>query len=578
MLGYGSSFIYQNGILCYRTLHKVRVLDVHGCGEVEHVIHLPSLNDHVGVPYCPNGLELLQHQNGTLALLCHSNGTRGEAWLVAIDAKASTSVSERVRLLVPVITSSKTFVRQDSRYLCYGTHTSIGTHGHHEWEVQCYDLAPGTRSAGIECKSLQLEDLVGSDLGVTVTFKIDKGYLYALSNQTSFDVEEVDWTSYYHCHRFPLDDPREENLEKVRIWRRQHREGPINDSWTDLALHVDECTGALLIVESRREWQNGQSTQWRTYYTQPLVFPEWQNPDDFIEAPLSSPTISTSSGPVIAQPLPLDDPLVNTLGEDSKPNWEPGRKRLPRHYHPEYSGATNLTPPRFLLPKTKYRTYDPNCSAFLDLVVDEQTLLPSSRHQHLRLRIGSRKLQSPLDSGDECSPNGILRQPDKHEDTGLPIDGTEDRFIDRGVSMWPPLDAPADLLDVLNTSRQQNPSSYIGEVQAIADERSVIYKVGSADGDGQITLVNFDPGIRVRGLRKLDPPVTDPGVGNETVGEGLREVVLETIREPRSKGKGRACSTETENRTFADIEWAGTSWFREERAMYRDINMGFRLR
>lgn len=576
VLGYGVGFIYQDGTLCYRTLETIRVLDVHGQGEVEHVIHLPSLNDHCGVPYCPNEVELLQYQSGTLSLLSPSDGIIGEAWLRAIDVQAATPINERVRLLVSVSTSSKTFVRQDSQYLCYGTHTSIGTHGHHEWEVRCYEMTRLGVHPQVEYKLLQLEDLIGSDIGVTVTFKIHKGYLYALSNQTTFDVEEVDWTSYYHCYRFPLNDPRAENLEKKRIWRRQHREGPINDSWTDLALHVDECTGDLLIVESRREWQNGQSQQWRTYYTQPLFFPEWQNLHDYSDAPSSPFGASASNEPVIKQSLPLDDPLVHTLGEDSKPNWEPAHKRLPRHYHPEYSGDPKLTPPRFLLPKTKYRTYDPNCSAFLDLVVDEQALLPYGHQPHLRLRIGSRKLRSPLDPGDGTSPNGVLRQRDKDEETGLLIDGTEDRFIDRGVCMWPPLDAPADLLDVINPGRQQSSNSYIGEVHAVADERSLVYRIGAADVDRPITFVNFDPGIRLRGLRKLGSPSASGKAEIETEDEGMRGVALETLRGERSKGKARACSVEPENKPWPDpFTW--DTWFRKERAMYLAVDKGFQL-
>ena len=578
MLGYGSSFIYQDGVLCYKTLDTIRVLDVHGQGETEHVIHLPSLNGVVGVPNCLDGLELLQYQGGTLALLSSSDWIGDEAWLCAIDVKNSTPSNERVRLFVPVVASSKTFVRQNTHYLCYGTHTSIGTHGHHEWEVRCYDLTSRNMHPENGHKSLQLGDLVGSDLGVTVTFRIHKGYLYALSNQTTFDVEEVDWTSYYHCYRFPLNDPRPNNLEKRRVWRRQHREGPINDSWTDLALQVDDCTGDLLIVESRREWQNGQSTQWRTYYTQPLIFPEWQDPHCHIDTSSSSSITPASNGPVFAQSLPLDDPLVHTLGEDSKPSWEPGRKRLPRHYHPEYSGDPNLTPPRFLLPKTKYRTYHPNSSAFLDLVVDEQATLPYCRHPHLRIRIGSRQLRSPLDPGDESSPNGVLRQPDRDQDTGMFIEGTEDRFMDRGVCMWPPLDAPADLLDVINPSRQQSSNSYIGEVDTAVDDRSIVYKIGSADGDRPITLINFDPGIRLRGLRKLDHASRDPRVEIETVDEGMREVVLETLRGERSKGKARAATEAHDERNFAPMHWTGNTWFREERAMYRAIDKGFQLR
>jgi hypothetical protein len=46
---------------------------------------------------------------------------------------------------------------------------------------------------------------------------------------TSFNLEEIDWTSYYYCIRFPVADPTAVQTPK-RIWRRRHIEGPINDT------------------------------------------------------------------------------------------------------------------------------------------------------------------------------------------------------------------------------------------------------------------------------------------------------------------------------------------------------------
>jgi hypothetical protein len=43
------------------------------------------------------------------------------------------------------------------------------------------------------------------------------------------------------------------------MWRKQHQEGPIDDRWTNLYLDVDEGTGELKIVESRKEWYLGSS-------------------------------------------------------------------------------------------------------------------------------------------------------------------------------------------------------------------------------------------------------------------------------------------------------------------------------
>jgi lysophospholipid acyltransferase (LPLAT)-like uncharacterized protein len=87
--------------------------------------------------------------------------------------------------------------------------------------------------------------------GSTVCFQIQGGDFIALSNQTSFEVKELDWTSFYNCVRIPLGKA-EPVLKQHVFWQRQHEEGPINDSWTEISLQKDQRTNDLLIVECRK--------------------------------------------------------------------------------------------------------------------------------------------------------------------------------------------------------------------------------------------------------------------------------------------------------------------------------------
>jgi hypothetical protein len=110
-------------------------------------------------------------------------------------------------------------VRHTESFLYFGTHSGTGTHGHHEWRIQGISLDQKPASPP-DTKPLQLKDFVGSDIGSTVAFEIHDGYFYAPSNQTSFDVEEVDWTSFYYCIRFRLKQPFKNALEiNARIYR-----------------------------------------------------------------------------------------------------------------------------------------------------------------------------------------------------------------------------------------------------------------------------------------------------------------------------------------------------------------------
>ncbi|KAL1649179.1 hypothetical protein SLS58_001753 [Diplodia intermedia] len=417
-------------------------------------------------------------------------------WLIYVELrKFDPMTGAGVNLLRPPEGASKLFVRNTANYLLYGTHTGLGTHGHHEWKIHSLSLSDNAPLPP-NIPALQLDELVGSDLGSTVAFEIHDDHFYAVSNQTSFVVEEVDWTSFYHCIRFPLHRPVKEEVQvNTRVYRRQHAEGPINDSWTDLGLQVDEKTNKLQIVEARREWRNGGSKQERTFYTREVTFPPRRparrqrtgeqgaamvaNGGDDGMLQSASPTPSAlpsglpdatntgvdaeqeadenvASASVQAAPLlPADDLLVQTLGSGNNPHWAPSEERLPRAYHPERKHdeqqlVGGLPPSRaFILARTKHRAYNLSCSAFLDLVEDDKccpTAAAVGDPPCLRLRIGARKRQPflPLEACAGIADEGkgkARAAAGVNVSTQLPP--YEDRFLYPPVRLWPPPGEPS---------------------------------------------------------------------------------------------------------------------------------------
>jgi hypothetical protein len=405
-------------------------------------------------------------------------------------------------------------------------------------------------------KMVVLDEFAGMEIGKTVCFEVYQDHLYAISTLVDFQEEEIDWTSYYVwiCLDPKLELPKE-GVKTHRTWRRQHREGPINDTWSDLSLTVDETSGQLMILECRREWRDGGSENCRTYYIQPLPAPA--------DVDKQQPTSDYYTA------APPDEPLAKMLDENSKANYERPRKRLRRHYHAEYDGGVEPKPRRdFILAKTKFRTYNLSASSYLDLVNDP---LPSSRggdlvpRDRLRLRIVSRKRKCPIDEEGIEGDQGLLFKPELEADGRL-VEDSEERFTSRGVHLWPPDEAPQELNDLLCSPKRT------GLVKAIADERSIVYSVNKDNlepGNQAIIFINFDPALRFPGLPRMSlgnqlgkPEKIESAVGIERpqVGDMEREqAAMNTI----VVGK----------RTNQNVPSV-----REERAMYLDIAHGFWFR
>ncbi|KAL2852602.1 hypothetical protein BJX68DRAFT_54517 [Aspergillus pseudodeflectus] len=558
VLGYGSSFLYTGGSLCYIFNDEIRALDVRGASRVEQVLNLPKVLRRA-IPDCnpENGMtrvSLMNYSDWVIAFLVELDDRR-EAWLLAVDLQRRSTYgkSGRLRLRAQLESTQRLFVRHSRSYLYYGTHSAVGTHGHTQWEVNCADL----NTMKINSESMVvLDKFAGMEIGQTVCFEVYQDHLYAISTLVDFQEEEIDWTSYYVwiCLDPRLQLPKE-GVKTHRTWRRQHREGPINDTWSDLSLREDETSGQLMILECRREWRDGGSENCRTYYIQPLPAPA--------DVDKQQPTSDYYTA------APPDEPLAKMLDENSKPNYERPRKRLRRHYHAEYDGGIEPKPRRdFILAKTKFRTYNLSASSYLDLVNDP---LPSRRggdlvpRDRLRLRMVSRKRKCPIDEEGISGDRGLLFKPELESDGRL-VENSEERFTSRGVHLWPPDEAPQELNDLLC------PSKRTGQVRAIADDRSIVYSVNKDNlepGNQAIIFINFDPALRLPGLPRMN-------LGSQ-LGEPEKAEAALGIERPQvgDVGQERAAmhTTVAGKRTNQNVPSV-----REERAMYLDIAHGFWFR
>jgi hypothetical protein len=591
LLAYGETFVYSEGVLCCVDGPLVRILDIHNSSKTEDVIDVTAIDQRLAprpgaslsYPTDQGRITSLRYCDRVLVCVCEDQ-TLDECWLLVVDLglpdsknSSGTRAKRRLPFRHRLSCTTKLFVRHDRSYLYYGTHSGRRSDSHHEWLVSGLDLETGYPIAP---KPFQLADFVGSDLGSTACFEIHDGFLFAVSNQTSFEVEEVDWTSYYHCIQIPLGEAKPD-LKAYPIWQRQHSEGPINDSWTDISLQKDGQTNELLIVECRKEWLGGGSANIRTYYTQPLRF----NGDD---------------KPMEMCNFPKTDPLTRTLDEHSKPHFSEPRKRIRKYFHHEYEQSRldpRNSPPRdFILAKTSFRAYNPSAMSFIDLVSDPAPIPGSVRmRDRLRLRIASRRQSSPLIE-DPAHPGSLLLRKPELDENDDPIEGSEDDFHPTEVYLWPPDDAPAEIYDILC------PSGRAGNIEAVADERSIIYMtdapIPTPGRSRAIVMINFDPtwGHNLKPLvvpstngpplrppkeMKLQLPSTFPSHSASKRSSPAPDLVVGVASSSSSsaypsQSKRQKC--EPNHPTERGPTGKHERWMWEDRAMYLSINQGYRLR
>lgn len=527
VIGTGTDLIYNQGIACWIDQQSIQVRDLQRHGDPQHLSikfifrYLPDVRRD------RSALRLLHYADGVLSLLCEDD-VSDIAYLLAIGV---TPGSIPKHLMEPRIidNTNRIFVRSTKDILFYGVHSRNGTiHGHNEWVIQGVSLCGKifskhckTQNCDIQSadsEPVQLRDFPGSDIGTTLAFKIHRGHFYALSNCSQFDVVEVDWTSFYHCIKFPIYDSREKScVTNRRIYRRQHAEGPVNDSWNGLGLQVDERTNDLMIVEARTEWLIGGSSHERTFYAEFLSFPK---PDE----------------KALYEDAPPGD-IFSKIRSDNA-NWSPDQVREPWQNHPEAANAhANLAhglpaADKYILARTKFQWYNLTSRTFVDIVEDDGDCCENGRFC-LRLRIGSRKPDSliPVRSGRltsrlpvACAPSSCpspLPSPLLTERSG--------KYIYTPISTWPRekdcSQQAKNAHDIMNLDR--GISTHFGTIfQGFADERSIVYLVrpsaANENDHGKIVCISFDedasvPHWHVPPAKKIAKPVVDEAKGKQSV-------------------------------------------------------------
>ncbi|KAL8692567.1 MAG: hypothetical protein Q9218_002436 [Villophora microphyllina] len=527
ILGQASSFLYQQGVCAYVRGTQIRILSVHHGLETEGVIDLPLVGPQLLESDCRHTeVELCNLQSGLLTIVFHGETVAAgwRSWLVVLDVENYDEDFERLILAVDLWTPDQLIVRNTEKHLCVLTPTGTSATGRHrEWIVRIWDLEDSSPRPLL----LQIPELAVGESGHDLVFEVFDGHLYAVSTQSPNDMDEPEWTSYYTCCRVPLENPHPLTLETVKIWRRHHNEGPINDLWTTLNLFQDESTGELTIIEARKEWTGGSSRQRRTWYKQALpaqfTVPEVTKGEKDAD---TDPTSPNDDGDQVFATSQIQDSLLSGTSNQDPPyllvtppknnpqeveysgvprtlDQQPAHPRLLCNTHREYPLDAPIPDviDNSILAKSRYRAYNQGASAFLDLVVDDRTREYRGKwDQQLRLRIGARRDGSPVDQF------GFLYRRLIDQSTGGHVEGSEFRYCDTGIHLWPPADAPLALQDLLNggsdpRDKGDSRSSWrtLGDVTAVSDERSILYlikKKGSFEDDwGRLVLVNFDKQI-----------------------------------------------------------------------------------
>lgn len=462
VLAYGTDFLYHQGILCYCTGQELRLLDVHQAGQTERVVNFHSILWRL-VPslkgFDPTqSVKLVHYCDDALAfrVLSDTNIEGSMDILFAMDVAYRHGTSRRKRLLLraEAPTGAPIFVRGDRSCIWYGYSTIANSNEGGPWQIHAIDLLSN------QTIDYPIDRRLQGDLGETVCFEVYDETLYAVSTVEKSD-DTPSKTSFYYWFCYIQ---RQDQSYCGQLWRRENREGPIDDSWTNLSMRLDEVTSRPVIVECRREWHGGKSESRRTCYIGPL------------------PTLGEAVERASNFSWSHLDP-VKTIPEifSEYPNQRPCQS-----YHTEFNHAYDQDSRReFTTARTKFHTYHLSAATFLDLVNDPLTEEESKSRDFFRIRAISKRLRRPIDDENGA---GLLFKTRTDVDCRT-IHGSEERFIGQGVRLWPSKDSRS-LTTLLCTDTQK------GTVSAISDERSMIYSMpspGLQPGHQYLVLISFDP-------------------------------------------------------------------------------------
>lgn len=473
IVGYGSEFIYTNGFLCYLDTNSIHIRDIHGIDGGAEPLPLEVIADKVGdsdPATIWTKLSLLYYNAGYLLVRYYTpiDGHLGNR-LVIFDFH-----NRRIKTFFST-DDPKSFARNTSSHVIDG----IYMRSNDNWYIRDYPLDSDKVN---DARDYAVVTDIGSDIGSTVAFEIHNGYFYGVSIRNSPEEAGRHTTSFYTCFRFPLGYVGA--FENCQIHR---GDGPINNSWTNLTLQVDECTNELMIVEARYEGHSGRSLQQRTFYKQQITFPIPTDPVGEAGSLSDSATTATSS----------------TLAVSISPS--PARSRSVDDYHPEH-GYVDDSAKLSALAQTKFCAYNLSCSAFLDLV--DQSGYDSGTTS-LHIRVGSRhpvpvnlvtKSSEQAGEAQQAVPN-----PGSRPQTTEVEKAPQNRFRYEPIRFWPPSNTDSihaqQIQEILNP---RTACSYDSSRQVIGtvavDQRSLVYMVRAEhprdkDELGAIVLISFDEAV-----------------------------------------------------------------------------------
>ncbi|KAI1126322.1 hypothetical protein F5Y10DRAFT_245035 [Nemania abortiva] len=466
------SYGFFGGKLCYiieaRPQRWLRILDTHKSTSWELVVNIPMLI-HAAIPRAATcrkyKFKVLYQAAGIVSCLFSFATPDTENWLLIIKPQTHQLLSKS-----RLDSIARIFVRNNDKFLYYGTHSWEGADGLRKWVLKGFDL---NTLSWLTQPRMYLANLAGSDIGSTVCFEIFGDYFYGLSNQSLFEADDPEWASHYYCFRFPLNEPR---LDKFQImakedsWRRNHSEGPIDDRWGFLSLEIDETSGNTVILECRKEWLRNQRGSQRTYYTTDVVFRQGATEDQ--------ETVRVGTR--------------RRVGDF--PQWNPQvPNRRPDYVH---AGDDSSVESLLVRSKTHFCTYIRCCQTFIDLI--DETVTGTSGPQQLRLRTGYRRLKQGIQLGPGELASDALLAPSE------PLQLlAEQPYQTNKIFIWPPAQGPLETEPILDRAcRLLNVHHDQSCVTASGDERSLIYATsdGSKGGVKALVLLSFDPAVRFEGM------------------------------------------------------------------------------
>ncbi|KEY66102.1 hypothetical protein S7711_09220 [Stachybotrys chartarum IBT 7711] len=370
--------------------------------------------------------------------------------------------------------TKRIFVRNNHKYLYYGTRSQDAEDGMKRWVIYGFDLSA---RQWLKNRSV-LKHLAGDELGSNLCFEIIGDYFYGLSSVTTVAPEENKWNSFYCACRFQLGGHSQvQMLPKAASWRRRATDGAIDDRWSSLQLFEDEQTGRIYVYESRREWLPSSSQSQRNCYRKELLFPQQQLGEK--------------------APHDVDDDLDGWGSEYFSP-WDTQHHfetPEPENVHKgdDWSLGSTITYNNSLI-----RTYNPSCRCFVDLINEPPAAKPAP--QRLLLRMRPKPRDRPIQASDAVE--GLL-SPTCCTSCGPGIPGQAE---DGGIYIWPTEDH-CDESRSLFTHLQHvmNPQQPAESMDWAADERFLIYspKATLPNQLRAVVLISFDPALHLQAVPSL---------------------------------------------------------------------------